>query len=135
MRYLWALTSLILTLQAYGQGQSTEGLFNKLLAPGPLIEGHKDLETKDCFKCHEAGGGVPDRLCMDCHKEIREDVQTNTSFHGQVKKACSKCHPDHKGRNYNTVFVNEKTFNHNKTGFKLENSHKGLKCQKLQMLW
>ncbi len=43
----------------------TEGLLNKLLAPGPLIEGHHDLEKADCLKCHTPREGIPDAKCMD----------------------------------------------------------------------
>ncbi|MCX6130947.1 MAG: hypothetical protein NTX25_18055 [Proteobacteria bacterium] len=61
---------------AFGQEpkQKFEGLLNQLLAPGPLILGHEKLEHTDCLKSHEAAGGVPNKLCLDCHKEIRRDV-------------------------------------------------------------
>ncbi len=34
-----------------------EGALNRLLAPGPLMKGHQELESSDCLKCHEVGKG------------------------------------------------------------------------------
>ena len=34
------------------EGDSGEGVFNKLLAPGPLMFAHRSLEHGECFKCH-----------------------------------------------------------------------------------
>jgi hypothetical protein len=109
-------------------GQADEGVFNKLLAPGPLMEDHKDLEHGDCLKCHEAGKGVPDRKCLDCHTDIAKSVKSGDSFHANVKKPCIDCHSDHKGRNFDSTKVNTKTFNHNQTGFSLTGEHAKLKC-------
>lgn len=106
-----------------------EGLFNKLLAPGPLLEGHKDLEHGDCLKCHEATKGVPNHTCLNCHKEIRQSVNEKDSFHGKHKETCIKCHSDHKGRKYDSVIVNKKSFNHHSTGFELKGAHGSISCE------
>ncbi len=107
-----------------------EGVLNKLLAPGPLIEGHADLEGSDCLKCHDAGKGVPDSKCLACHKEIRPSVENKQGFHGLNSKTCRECHADHKGREFNTVAVDQKTFDHEKlTGYTLEGKHSKLKCE------
>jgi hypothetical protein len=58
----------------------SEGVLNRLLAPGPLIGGHKDLEKSDCLKCHDAGKGVPDSKCLDCHKDIKVFVEQKKRF-------------------------------------------------------
>jgi len=106
-----------------------QGLLNKLLAPGPLIEGHKKLEKKDCLECHSAGSGTPDSKCLDCHKEIRENIKSNKkSFHANVKKDCFLCHSDHKGRDFNTTEVDEKKFDHKATGYELTGKHEKIKC-------
>lgn len=118
---------------AFGQEpkQKFEGLLNQLLAPGPLILGHEKLEHTDCLKCHEAAGGVPNKLCLDCHKEIRRDVEAKNSFHGLMNnKACIDCHKDHKGRNFDSIFVQTKTFDHSKTGFSLDGAHEKTDCVK-----
>ncbi len=108
-----------------------EGLLNKLLAPGPLIAGHDELEHKDCLKCHEPGGGIPNQKCTDCHKDIRSHIESRDHFHGLMKgKSCIDCHKDHKGRAYDSVFLNTKTFDHERTGFDLTGAHAKTDCAK-----
>ena len=107
----------------------SEGLLNKLLAPGPLILGHMNLEGKDCLKCHDAGKGISDAKCMDCHKEIKKNFEEKKGFHGLNTQACMKCHSDHKGREFDSSLVNEKTFEHEKmTGYRLDGKHADIKC-------
>lgn len=106
-----------------------EGVLNKLLAPGPLIKGHAHLEKKDCLKCHDAGKGVPDGKCLDCHKELKPFVENKKGFHGLHTQSCRECHAEHKGRQYDTLAVDEKNFDHHKlTGYKLEGKHAEIKC-------
>lgn len=120
-----------LSATLYAQDKTKfEGLLNKLLAPGPLIQGHENLEHKDCLECHEAGGGVPNTQCMNCHKDIRADVNANKGFHGKMNnKPCIECHKDHKGRNYDSTKVDPDDFDHSKTGFLLEGGHAKPKCE------
>lgn len=107
----------------------TEGILNKLLAPGPLMLGHKNLEGSDCLKCHEAGKGISDAKCMACHKEIKQAFSLKKGFHGINTQACITCHADHKGRQADTTAVDIKTFDHKKmTGYSLEGKHSTIKC-------
>jgi hypothetical protein len=106
----------------------SEGLLNKLLAPGPLITGHKDLEKSDCLKCHDAGKGLPNEKCLDCHKELKIYVDKKSGFHGRQTKACFECHNDHKGRTLDTTLIDPKKFDHATSGYKLEGKHAELKC-------
>lgn len=108
--------------------QESEGLLNKLLAPGPLMHGHKDLEGDGCLSCHAGGKGVPDVKCLDCHKEIRVFVEKKTGFHGLATKSCRECHSDHKGRDFDAVAFDINNFDHSVTGYKLEGKHAELKC-------
>lgn len=108
--------------------EKTEGLLNKLLAPGPMIEGHRNLETAQCLKCHVPRKGVPDSKCLDCHKEVREQVERKTGFHGLAKKTCIQCHGEHKGRAHDTTLIDENKFNHALTGYELVGKHARLKC-------
>jgi hypothetical protein len=111
--------------------QKIEGLLNQLLAPGPLIIGHDKLEHKDCLECHEPAGGIPNSKCLDCHKEIRKNVEAKANFHGLMNnKACIDCHKDHKGRVFDSAYVNQKTFDHAKTGFELDGAHVKVDCVK-----
>jgi hypothetical protein len=107
-----------------------QGILNKLLAPGPMIEGHKHLEKVDCLSCHDAGKGVPSSQCLSCHKEIQQSIDKKKSFHGIAyqKKACIECHMDHKGRDYDSTKINTKEFNHDLTGHVLHGKHKEIKC-------
>lgn len=123
------LTVLLLFVPATSLRADSEGLLNKLLAPGPLIEGHKDLEGTDCLKCHTSGKGIPDAKCLDCHKEIRRFVDTKRGFHGNLEDGCIKCHRDHKGREFESMAVDDTAFNHKKTGFSLEGKHEKIKCK------
>jgi len=109
---------------------SGEGLINSLLAPGPLMEGHKEWEHGGCLKCHDAGKGVPDSKCLDCHKEIKKSIDRKTGFHALAKGTCVSCHSDHKGRNYNAVAFKQKGFDHRRTGFPLNGGHAGVDCVK-----
>ena len=124
---------MIRSLTALAAGQtlaSGEGVVNKLLAPGPLMAGHKDLEHGDCLKCHDAGQGVPDSKCLDCHVEIKKSIREKQSFHGLAKGTCIACHDDHKGRSHDTTGVNEKNFDHRKTSFTLHGAHAKITCIK-----
>lgn len=126
MRYLILFVLTAFSLMALGQ---TEGLLNKLLAPGPVVKGHVELEKKDCLKCHDAGKGVPDEKCLDCHKNIKPFVDSKKGFHGLTTQACFECHSEHKGRDYDSVDVDDKNFDHSKlTGYSLEGKHADIKC-------
>ena len=83
------------------------------------MDGHKQLEGKDCLKCHTVGKGLSDDRCMACHKEIKPFVDSKKGFHGLAMKqmnsqnqpmTCFQCHADHKGRKYDSVFIDEKKF-------------------------
>jgi hypothetical protein len=130
------MMKLVIALLLFATGiarAADEGLINKLFGPGPLIEGHKDLEHggSDCLKCHDTGNGVPDNKCLSCHTKIKESESHPEQFHARVKdQACISCHSDHKGRNFNSTQVDRKSFDHAKTGFPLTGSHKTVKCEK-----
>jgi len=122
---------LLLPAQAMAQDAKPkfEGLLNKLLAPGPLMIGHADLEHKDCLACHEPAGGVPNKMCVDCHKEIRAHLDAKAHYHGLMKgKACIDCHKDHKGRAFDATAFNKDKFDHNRTGFALDGAHAKTEC-------
>jgi hypothetical protein len=124
---LWTALQ-FMTLAHAENGQASEGLLNKLLAPGPLIEGHKDLERSRCLECHTPRLGVPDSKCLVCHDLIKAEVLTKTGFHGLSTKTCIQCHSDHKGREFDSTKVDQKTFDHKLTGFPLEGKHASLNC-------
>lgn len=79
-----------------------------MVSPGPLIAGHRDLET-DCFACHTSFSGTPASKCIDCHKveqigrfttkgEAKTGNVTKVAFHQKLSQAeCVACHGDHEG--------------------------------------
>lgn len=120
---------LIVILFSTSINAETEGILNQLLAPGPLMLGHKDLEAKDCLKCHAAGKGLDDQKCLSCHKEIKKLITSKTGLHGLQTTSCRKCHSDHKGREMDTTEVDTSNFDHFKmTGYSLDGKHSEIKC-------
>jgi hypothetical protein len=110
----------------------SQNLFEKLVLPGPVIEGHAKLE-QDCGKCHEPFSRKSQtRLCLACHKEIAADRSANGKFHGRqrnaVKQDCNHCHTDHKGRDADIVQLDRETFNHAFTNFVLRDAHVSVPC-------
>lgn len=114
-------------------GVRAQSVFEKLVMPGELIQGHAKYE-KDCNSCH-----VPfsrqsqSSKCLDCHKEVAADRKASTGFHGRDPQAsksdCRHCHSDHKGRGADVVGLDKETFNHAFTDFKLEGLHRAATCQ------
>ncbi len=85
----------------------------------------------NCTKCHELGKKVQASKCLDCHTEIKQLISTGTGYHAnnEVKsKNCWNCHSEHHGRNFEIIHFNEKNFDHEITGFKLEGKHSSIKC-------
>ena len=106
--------------------------FEQLVMPGPLIEGHADLES-DCDNCHVSfERTAQDRLCLDCHEAVAKDVADGAGFHGrrlaQERAPCQSCHTDHKGRDADVVRLNVELFDHALTDFALEGRHVGVAC-------
>jgi hypothetical protein len=109
-----------------------QSLFEQLVMPGLVVEGHAKLE-KECGNCHEPFSRQSQTgLCLDCHKEIAADRRKSERFHGRqldaTKQKCSHCHTDHKGRNADIVQLDRETFNHAFTNFELRDAHKMVPC-------
>src|ERR1700758_2460359 len=127
-----ALFAVALLTGTAARGALLEGV----LEPGDLIKGHAEAEA-NCDNCHSHfNKQQQDDLCVKCHshEDIRKDLAQKTGFHGRMKpQPCKECHVDHKGRNVNIMPLNEKTFDHNQTDFKLEDKHKDVKCEKCHL--
>lgn len=121
----------LLCVYPAGLFAQSEGILNSLLAPGPMMTGHSNLEGSKCLKCHTAGQGVPNSKCLECHKEIKPFIEQKKGFHGLHEKSCRECHAEHKGRDNDTTLIDQKNFDHGVlTGYKLEGKHNELKCEK-----
>ena len=113
-------------------------LFSSMLfaqiSPGELTTAHANLEgLSNCTKCHDLGDKVTNSNCLACHTEIRTLINLSSGYHssGDVKgKDCSKCHPEHFGRKFKIVNFDSKSFDHDKTSYKLTGAHTNLDCDK-----
>lgn len=108
-------------------------LFENLIMPGPLVQGHAKLEA-ECGKCHEPfSKSTQTKLCLDCHKEIAADRVQKARFHGRnpeaTRQECTRCHTDHKGRRADIIQFDRETFDHRFTNFELKDRHRGAPCQ------
>lgn len=103
-----------------------------LIMPGEVISAHAKVEA-ECTACHARLGDTPQNtLCLDCHEEVAEDLQSRRGFHGRAPgladRECRGCHTDHTGRAADIVKLNKDTFDHDGTDFKLKDAHVGLSC-------
>jgi len=100
------------------------GQVESVLMPGKVIEGHAKLENT-CKECHVPfDKEAQDRLCMDCHKEVKADTLGHGGFHGRLKgEVCNTCHTDHKGRMAKIVILDTDKFDHVQTDFPLRGAH------------
>lgn len=79
---------------------------HQMIAPGPLMPAHAELE-QDCFACHAPLRGASADRCVTCHVPAEIGVRTTkgqpirhetpkVAFHAQLQDAnCMACHTDH----------------------------------------
>ena len=113
-------------------GNAQVRAFERLVMPGPVTGAHAEYES-NCVGCHVRFERQSQReLCLDCHKEIAEDFQTNTGYHSRAPdvgtKECSSCHTEHEGRTADIVGLKEPTFDHGLTDFPLLGKHGSVVC-------
>lgn len=104
------------------------------ISPGDLTSSHAKFEgMSNCTLCHNLGAKVSNTKCLDCHKEIKTLISQKKGYHSssEVKnKDCFKCHSEHHGRKFDMVRFDEKKFNHEITGYKLDGKHEVIDCKK-----
>ncbi len=103
-----------------------------LVMPGEVSEAHAELET-ECINCHEPfDKSTQTAQCLACHTEIREDLASDSGFHGRSltddNQECKNCHTEHEGRQADIVFLDVDVFNHELTDFVLRDSHSEITC-------
>jgi hypothetical protein len=126
----WLRTALWSLLLACSAGAWAQGI-ESVLRPGDLIAGHAKWE-EDCGKCHiKFDRAAQDGQCMDCHKEVGQDMRERTGFHGRQKpQQCRECHTDHKGRSARIIELDTKNFDHTQTDYALHGKHVKVECAK-----
>lgn len=99
----------------------------KLLSPGDLTRSHESID--DCGACHQTVKEVSNGRCLDCHKTLDKQLRARKGTHfARRKQACIDCHSDHKGRDFDSMGLKARGFDHTPTGFAIDGRHKGLKC-------
>lgn len=107
-------------------------VLERLVMPGPVIEGHAEYEN-DCGSCHAPFDKTSQRaLCLACHEGIAADIDRHEGYHGRIQDItsteCRRCHTDHEGREADIVPLDEGTFDHELTDFILLGAHVDLPC-------
>ncbi len=104
------------------------------ISPGDLSQAHAELEgMSKCTLCHELGNKVSNAKCLNCHKEMKTLITQKKGYHANPKitsKNCFECHSDHHGTKFNMIRFDEKSFDHNLTGYNLEGKHEVVDCRK-----
>ena len=120
----WRISIVLLGLWA------ATGRTSAQFSPGDLTRAHQNLEgSQNCVKCHEVGKEISGEKCLGCHTEIRKLRDGRCGYHSAVaSQPCVSCHKDHLGREAKTVLFQEKTFDHNQSGFPLIGKHQSVKC-------
>ena len=119
------LSFLAITLGTLLSGTAWADSVETALMPGQVIEGHAKWE-ETCTTCHKRfDKAAQTTLCLDCHKDVRKDVDQKQGLHGRFKEQqeCRECHTEHRGRSENIAPINERTFDHSQTDFALHGTH------------
>jgi hypothetical protein len=108
------------------------------ISPGQLARAHRNLNgDAHCLQCHEFSAKSPSFRCLDCHREIANEIEHDKGLHatyprqGSPGAACIKCHSDHNGENFALVHwtTTASGFDHSKTGLVIDGKHIGVDCR------
>lgn len=91
--------------------------------PGVTLQGfsaHAEFE-KECSRCHQSLETKQAFLCTDCHTNITEQIDSQDDVHGKLDNVlqCEKCHPDHRGADFDPAQAALEFFDHDITNFRL----------------
>lgn len=122
-----------IVITACSAGTASAQVLERILMPGPVIEGHAQYED-ECSSCHQPFSRTVQRgLCLDCHTEINDDINGTTGFHGRSTAIptleCAACHTEHVGRDADIVGLDRDTFDHASTDFPLLGNHVVSQCE------
>jgi hypothetical protein len=106
----------------------------QLISPGKLSSAHADLEgIRNCTQCHELHkAGIAPSLCLSCHKLLADRMREHKGYHASAAvsgKNCAECHKEHFGPNFDLVRLDTATFDHARTGYRLEGRHAQQACR------
>jgi len=102
----------------------------QIVSPGDLSRAHEKLSgINNCTKCHALGKGIAGPACISCHEKLVRRIQSGDGLHARVSE-CIACHTEHKGRDAVITQIARETFDHGKTGFRIQGGHTGLSCER-----
>lgn len=83
-------------------------------------ESHADFESR-CELCHAPLKIAQAQLCLDCHQDTRQEIVNATATHSIVQDPnhCARCHPDHRGRDFDPLQSSFALFDHTQARFNL----------------
>jgi hypothetical protein len=133
LSFVVLMLSLLPTHACAQSAQSTQSI-ESALSPGVVSNAHKKYEH-DCSSCHvRFDRAAQDRLCMDCHKDVGQDVRAKTGYHGKKdQQLCRACHSEHRGRDQRLTEFDRKTFDHRATDYPLVDKHVNVDCAKCHL--
>lgn len=106
--------------------------FKTTISPGELAEVHQELEgASNCTQCHVLGKRVSDNKCLECHKDVGNNIDSEKGYHSSEEvsnKKCFDCHSDHHGKDFDIIHIDTNKFDHALTGYKLEDKHSKTNC-------
>jgi hypothetical protein len=111
---------------------ATVSLTSAQISPGDLSAAHASLEgVTNCTSCHVLGKTATNQKCLGCHDELGTRATAAKGFHASLLgRQCSECHKEHRGRGFDLVRLDTRSFGHRQTGFSLEGKHRTLECRK-----
>ncbi|MEJ2185311.1 MAG: cytochrome c3 family protein [Gemmatimonadota bacterium] len=106
----------------------------QLISPGKLSSAHADLEgIRNCTQCHELRkAGISPPLCLSCHKLLADRIREGEGYHASTDvsgKNCAECHKEHFGLDFALVRLDTASFDHGRSGYKLEGRHAAQSCR------
>lgn len=130
-RTAWQPWARILLIGLFGLAASlaaAQGI-ESALSPGTLSQAHARWDDA-CSNCHvRFDRAAQDRLCVDCHKDVGQDMRQRTGYHGRLPaQACRSCHTEHKGRDARIVVLDTHRFDHAQTDYALRGRHAQVAC-------
>jgi len=109
------------------------------ISPGPLSKAHQSLNgATACNSCHQFGTSTPTFKCLECHKEIAQDLSAKHGYHAQLGmnnpngRDCVRCHLEHNGEDFTLIHwePSQKQFDHKLAGYPLVDKHASVACEK-----
>lgn len=125
--------AVLTVLLLVGLGMSIRSSGGRAFSPGPLsakktaattlqgFESHAGFENQ-CSLCHAPLKTTQDKLCLTCHKDVSLQMVSKNGTHSLIMdiSSCARCHPDHRGREFDPTVSAFSLFDHSRTIFSLD---------------